>query len=101
MNKQRGFRIKDIEEHAQVFHLLAHANRLIILSKLIENEEANVAELTEILATSQANVSKHLKLLKDAKVVSSRRSGNKTYYRLERPQLITIMEFMNDWTNEN
>jgi len=65
---------------AKVFHLLSHANRLSILQELMLNEEANVAELTERLKTSQANVSKHLKLLKEGEIISSRRSGNKTYY---------------------
>ena len=65
--------------------LLADANRLRILL-LLEREELSVAELQEILSTSQSTLSTHLAQLKQADLVEDRRTGKNIFYRLKRPR---------------
>src|SRR5215813_181867 len=61
--------------------LAADPNRLRILL-LLEQEELSVAELQEILAKGQSQISMHLAQLKQAGLVEDRRMGKNSFYRL-------------------
>lgn len=65
-----------------VFAALADPYRRTILARLAEGE-ANVTELAEPLAISQPAVSKHLKVLENAGLVSVGREGTSRPRRLE------------------
>ena len=67
------------------FRLLADPSRLRIL-RLLEREELSVAELQEILACGQSNLSTHLAQLKSAGLVEDRRNGKNILYRLKQPR---------------
>jgi DNA-binding transcriptional ArsR family regulator len=60
---------------------IAEPNRIRILAHL-EQQEATVQQLTDELATTHQNVSKHLGVLRDAGIVMRRRDGNKVWYSL-------------------
>jgi ubiquinone/menaquinone biosynthesis C-methylase UbiE/DNA-binding transcriptional ArsR family regulator len=62
--------------------LLGDATRVRILL-LLENEELSVAELQEILAKGQSQISTHLAQLKQAGLVEDRRTGKHIFYRLK------------------
>src|SRR5215469_284782 len=64
--------------------LLADPTRVRILL-LLEREELSVAELQEILAKGQSQISMHLAQLKHAGLVDDRRTGKNAFYRLEAP----------------
>src|SRR5579864_7101918 len=59
----------------------AEPTRLRLLA-LCAQGELTVSELTEILGQSQPRVSRHLKLLCDAKLLDRFREGNWVFYRL-------------------
>src|SRR5215475_4232012 len=61
--------------------LAADPNRLRVLL-LLEEEELSVAELQEILAKGQSQISMHLAQLKQAGLVEDRRMGKNSFYRL-------------------
>jgi ArsR family transcriptional regulator len=61
--------------------VLAHPTRLQILHVLAD-DEACVCHLTAVLGLRQANVSQHLMVLRDARLVADRRDGMMVYYRL-------------------
>jgi len=67
-----------------LFRLLGDDVRLRIL-RLLAAERLNVSELTGILGIAQSGVSRHLGLLKDAKLVEERREGTFTFFRLAPP----------------
>jgi len=50
--------------------------------KLLEGRELCVCELTGILGLSQATVSGHLSILKNAGLVGDKRNGRRVYYSL-------------------
>src|ERR1700722_20819782 len=62
--------------------LAADPNRLRLLL-LLEHEELSVAELQEILARGQSQISTHLSQLKQAGLVEDRRTGKNIFYRLQ------------------
>lgn len=71
------------------FEALAEPNRRRILDLLREGERP-AGELVEALAISQPGVSKHLKLLREAGLVSVRADGQRRLYRLEREGLAEL-----------
>ncbi len=68
------------------FEALAEPNRRRILD-LLRDGERPAGELVDALAISQPGVSKHLKLLREAGLVSMRAEGQRRLYRLERQGL--------------
>jgi ArsR family transcriptional regulator len=62
----------------------ADPSRLRLLL-LLEREELSVAELQEILAKGQSQISMHLAQLKQAGLVEDRRTGKNAFYRLKAP----------------
>jgi DNA-binding transcriptional ArsR family regulator len=60
------------------FRVLAEPLRLRIL-QLLHDGEKNVSQLTELLETTQPNVSKHLRILQEAGFVGRRQLGNNVY----------------------
>jgi SAM-dependent methyltransferase len=69
-----------------LYRLLGDDARLRLL-RVLSLERLNVSELTGILGIAQSGVSRHLGLLKDARLVSEEREGGYTYYRLA-PDLV-------------
>ena len=61
--------------------LLGDEARLRLL-RLLDRESLNVTEMTAVMGLAQSGVSRHLGLLKEAKLVTEERSGNFTWYRL-------------------
>lgn len=72
----------DYQVRARVARALSHPVRLEIIDFLTEHDEICVCELVDLVAQSQSSVSKHLIVLKEAGIVSSRREGLKIFYRL-------------------
>jgi ArsR family transcriptional regulator len=59
---------------------------------LLEQEELSVAELQEILAKGQSQISTHLAQLKQAGLVDDRRTGKNAFYRLQaEPELMDLL----------
>ncbi len=73
------------EARAEVAKALSHPLRLQIVDILSEQEDNCVQDLTEILPASQSSISKHLKILKQAGIISRRKEGLKNFYSLRAP----------------
>jgi DNA-binding transcriptional ArsR family regulator len=76
-----------------VFAVIAEATRRDILASLREGDKA-VGELVEELAASQPTISKHLKVLREADLVSMRAQGQKRYYALNPKPLADIASWL-------
>jgi DNA-binding transcriptional ArsR family regulator len=66
---------------AKYFQALAEPMRLKILNGLRDGEK-NVTELVAISGGTQANVSKHLNLLRESKLIKRESRGTKAYYSI-------------------
>lgn len=75
---------------AQRFRLLGEPSRLLLLNALQLHGEMNVQDLCTATGQSQANVSKHLRLLLDEQLVARRQDGLYAYYRIDDPMLNAI-----------
>jgi ArsR family transcriptional regulator, arsenate/arsenite/antimonite-responsive transcriptional repressor len=78
---------------ARWFHALSDETRLQIVEMLSHGERC-VCDLQEVLNAEQSRLSFHLKVLKDAGVVSDRREGRWMHYALNRDALDKIASFV-------
>src|SRR6478752_2557597 len=76
-----------------VFAVIAEATRRDILVSLREGDKA-VGELVQELEASQPTISKHLKVLREADLVSMRAQGQKRYYTLNPKPLTGIATWL-------
>jgi ArsR family transcriptional regulator, arsenate/arsenite/antimonite-responsive transcriptional repressor len=74
---------EDFSSQAELFKALADPARVTILATLARAEhEVCVCDFTSGLALNQSTVSHHLKILKEAGLVTSERRGTWGYYTL-------------------
>ena len=77
------------------FHALSDETRLKIID-LLRNGERCVCDLTDALDAGQSRLSFHLKVLKDAKLVTDRREGRWAYYALAPDAFAQLEEFVGE-----
>jgi len=70
------------EELARGFKALSDPTRVAIVNRLAGAGEVCVCELVADFELSQPTISHHLKILREAGLVESRRRGTWAYYRL-------------------
>ena len=83
----------DLTRLARLFHALSDETRLRIVGKLLGGEQC-VCNLTDSLDAGQSRLSFHLKVLKDAGLVSDRREGRWVHYALNPDVLQEIKIFI-------
>ncbi|SDP23636.1 transcriptional regulator, ArsR family [Arthrobacter sp. ok909] len=76
-----------------VFAVIAEATRRDILVALRKGDKA-VGELVQELDASQPTISKHLKVLREADLVSMRAQGQKRYYALNPKPLAGVANWL-------
>jgi len=79
---------------SEVFRTLADPTRRALLERLIREGELTVQTLTLESGVSQPAVSKHLGVLKKAKLVVERRNGRQTHYRAQSEGLAPLLEWL-------
>ncbi len=80
-----------VELIAARFRALSEPVRIKLLERLCAGE-ASVHELTELVGTTQQNVSKHLGVLQHAGIVARRKEGNFAYYRVVDEGVFSLCE---------
>jgi len=80
-----------------VFRALADPTRRAIFEQLSRQGEQTVHALTHFAGISQPAVSKHLTVLKRAKLVRHRREGRETHYRAHSVALAPMADWLRDY----
>jgi ArsR family transcriptional regulator len=88
-------REETLEETARWFHALGDRTRLQIIDRLGEGEQC-VCDLTGLLETGQSRLSFHLKILKDAGILTDRREGRWVYYALNPAAVEKLERFVGE-----
>ena len=78
----------------RVFAALADPTRRAIFEHLARDGEQNVRALTARAGVSQPAVSKHLGILKNARLVRDRRDGRETHYSAQPQALKPMLDWM-------
>jgi len=82
-----------LEMVAARFRAMGEALRLRILQQL-ESGERSVSALALSVASTQPNVSKHLKVLQDAGLVKRRQQGTSAYYSIADPMVFELCDMI-------
>jgi DNA-binding transcriptional ArsR family regulator len=77
--------------HAEFCKVIANPMRLMLVARL-RYGELTVGELVASTGASQANVSQHLRILRDHDIVRTRKQGRSVYYRLRDARLVQVCE---------
>jgi DNA-binding transcriptional ArsR family regulator len=80
-----------LELIATRFKILAEPLRLRILHTLQDGEKS-VTELTGLVAASQPNISKHLKILQEEGILKRQPKGNTVYYSIADESIFELCE---------
>jgi len=83
----------DTDRAVRLFHALSDGTRLSIIQRLRLGERC-VCDLTDALDAAQSRLSFHLKVLKDAGLVTDRREGRWMYYTLNPDVLTEVAELI-------
>ena len=83
----------DTDRAARLFHALSDETRLSILKRLRHGERC-VCDLTDVLDAAQSRLSFHLRVLKEAGLVSDRREGRWMYYSLNGETLADVADLV-------
>ncbi len=78
----------------ELFSTLADPTRRAIFERLCRHGEQTVRALTERAGVSQPAVSKHLCVLKHARLVRARREGRETHYSAKPQGLAPLINWM-------
>lgn len=70
-----------IQQLARTFHALSDETRLRIVGRLLTGEQC-VCDLMETLGAAQSRLSFHMKILKEAGLVTDRRHGKWIHYKI-------------------
>jgi len=84
---------EDLERIAEIFRVFSEATRLAILQALKDGER-NVNELVEQLGTTQANISKQLRVLYDARLLARSKRGTQVFYAIDDAMISPLCELV-------
>ena len=84
---------KMFQMHAEVCKSMANPTRLKIMN-LLRDGEKSVEELKKRLGLPKANLSQHLSVLRQRRIVSTRRAGLNIYYKVANPKMIKACDIL-------
>ncbi|MGI9261628.1 MAG: ArsR/SmtB family transcription factor [Woeseiaceae bacterium] len=81
-------------DQARVFAALGDGTRLELLARLSDNEDRSIAQLTSGLKLTRQAVTKHLRVLEEAKVVTSKRIGRESRFAIQKETLESAQDYL-------
>jgi DNA-binding transcriptional ArsR family regulator len=82
-----------IEAIAGMLKTMSHPIRLKILC-LLQDKEMTVGDIRDEVKTTNANVSQHLSILRNQKIISFRKDANFIYNRIDDVRVLELMQTM-------
>jgi ArsR family transcriptional regulator len=79
--------------HAEMCKVFSHPKRLELIS-LLRDKERSAGELGARLGLTPANLSQHLTMMKERRILTSRKEGNAVYYRITNPRLFEAFDLL-------
>jgi ArsR family transcriptional regulator len=76
--------LQEAEIRAKIIKAMAHPVRLMVI-EFLKKKEHSFSEIYDLFELDKSTVSKHLLVLKEAGIVSSKKNGADMIYRLDVP----------------
>ena len=86
---------EDIEQASRAMKAIAHPLRLKVLC-VLAGGEMPVSDIMEAVGTSQSNISQHLAILRDKKILKSRKDANRVQYRIADKRTLKLVGMMRE-----
>ena len=81
--------------HADMCKVFSHPKRLELIN-LLREKEMSVGGLSEKLGLAPANLSQHLAMMRERRILVSRKEGNMVYYRIANPRLLEAFDLLRE-----
>ena len=81
--------------HAEMCKVFSHPTRLEIINTL-RDKEVTVGELAEKLGVGIGNLSQHLAMMKNRKILKSRKAGNQVFYQVANPKMLKAFDLLRE-----
>jgi ArsR family transcriptional regulator, lead/cadmium/zinc/bismuth-responsive transcriptional repressor len=91
----------DIAQLADMFRLLGDPTRLKLVLACMTQQTASAGALAEAVGASPSLVSHHLRLLKAARLVTSKRDGKQIFYQISDAHIQSVLRDMIDHLQED
>jgi DNA-binding transcriptional ArsR family regulator len=91
---QKGPPLAGLPDASPVFAALGDPTRFSIVTRLCRNGPLSVVRLTEGADVSRQAISKHLRALSEAGLVSSRRAGRERVWAIETRRLEEVRRYL-------
>jgi len=92
LRKRPLITIDQAEEVIGLFQVLASPTRLRLLHALERGRELSVTELADAIGMRPQGVSNQLQRLRDRRILTARRDGNRIYYRIADPCVTALLD---------
>ena len=79
--------------HADVLKALSHPKRLEIIH-LLRDQSLSVSDIQQMLDLPQANLSQHLQVLRDQKIVNCEKKGKQIFYKVSHPNYLKACDLI-------
>src|SRR5882757_6541125 len=94
MLRSRRVGVAEQRANAPIFAALGDETRLMLLSRLCSGEPQSISRLTDGLRLTRQAVTKHLRVLESAGVVSSSRSGRESLFEFKPEPIEKIRTYL-------
>ena len=81
--------------HAEMCKVFSHPKRLELIN-LLRDKEMSVSELSQELGMAPSNMSQHLAMMRERRILLSRKEGNVVYYRIANPRLLQAFDMLRE-----
>ena len=81
--------------HAEMCKVFSHPKRLGLID-VLRDREMTVNEMSESLGMAPANLSQHLAMMRERRILVTRKAGNLVYYRIANPKLLQACDMLRE-----
>lgn len=81
--------------HAEMCKVFSHPKRLELIN-LLREKEMSVGDLSQKLGLAPANLSQHLAMMRERRILATRKEGNVVYYRIANPKLLRAFDMLRE-----
>ena len=81
--------------HAEMCKVFSHPKRLELLN-VLRAEEMSAGELCQVLGLAPANLSQHLAMMRQRRILVSKKEGNVVYYRVANLRLLEAFDLLRE-----
>ncbi|MEQ1621541.1 MAG: metalloregulator ArsR/SmtB family transcription factor [Methylococcales bacterium] len=85
----------DITKAANRLKAMSHPLRLKILC-VLGNQSMCVQDIVELVGTSQSNISQHLSILRDKKIIDFKKDANRVFYFIDDARVLQLIKMMQE-----